>query len=178
MSADSNEQGNERISLDDNGEEGHTGPVPVPPPAQQGNAHDPVPVPPPGAESPAEGDAQDHEPVPVPPPAAKKAEETPIQLVEADDVKPAKRKAFGSAAARAGFAIKTEFQRDLNLDGTGATRCKLFHSRIADGPLLHMETLINEWLDENEIEVKFATQTIGMMEGKRSEPNLLMMIWY
>jgi hypothetical protein len=169
-----------KLDLDDDSDstEGN-GPVPVPPPGQQagGESSGPVPVPPPGANQESEGDEDG--PVPVPPPAPKKVvDESPIQLVDEGEVKPAKRKAFGSAAARAGFEVKTEFKRDLNVTGEGATRCKLWHSRIADGPLLHMESMINEWIDENEIEVKFVTQTIGTLEGKRSEEALLVMVWY
>jgi hypothetical protein len=156
-----------KLDLDDAPES--NGPVPVPPPAQRGPV--PVPVPPPAGSG---------GPVPVPPPAPrhKTGEETPIQLVDAVDVPTATRKAFGSGAARTGFEQKTEYKREINITGEGATRCKLWHCRLADGPLLHMESLINEWIDENEVEVKFVTQTIGTLEGKRSEPNLLVMLWY
>ncbi|NBB94325.1 MAG: hypothetical protein GVY16_01110 [Planctomycetes bacterium] len=170
-----------KLDLDDDDPDStqSNAPVPVPPPGQQGRegASGPVPVPPPGAQQATEGEGEG--PVRIPPAAPKKVEdESPIQLVDQGEVKPAKRKAFGSAASRAGFEVKTDFKRDLNVTGEGATRCKLWHSRIADGPLLHMESMINEWIDENEIEVKFVTQTIGTLEGKRSEENLLVIIWY
>ncbi len=168
MSADPHAQDMEPVELTlDEQAENTDGPVPVPPPAPTN-----------GQAQPAEKQ-QEHEPVPVPPPAPKPkpVDATPIQLVEADAQKTSKRKAFGSAA-RAGFEHKTDFQRDLNLTGEGATRCRLFHSRLSDAPLAHMESVINEWLDENEIEVKFVTQTIGTLEGKRTEQNLLVVVWY
>jgi len=37
---------------------------------------------------------------------------------------------------------------------------------------------INEWLDENEVEIKFIGQVVGTMEGKTPEPNLIVTIWY
>jgi hypothetical protein len=66
----------------------------------------------------------------------------------------------------------------LNVDGSGATRCKLFHSKISDGPLEHMQQVINGWLDSEKIEVKFVTQSIGVMEGKHAEPNVIVLVWY
>ena len=70
------------------------------------------------------------------------------------------------------------FARALNRTGMGATRCKLFHSRIALAPLDHMERSINEWLDAAEVEVKQVGHIIGTMEGKSPEPNLIMVVWY
>ena len=121
------------------------------------------------------------EPQPIPVPIKPKpvADDSPIQMDDFDDDAPTQRRAFGATAAPAtGAHTKTEFNRSLNADGTGATRCKFFRSKISDGPLTHAEVLINEWADENEVEIKFVTQTIGVMEGKRAEPNLLIFVWY
>lgn len=85
------------------------------------------------------------------------------------------KSSFGSGMGGTG---KMEFSRAMNHDGTGATRCRLFHSKIADAPLTVMETHINEWLDSEEIEVKSTDTCIGTMQGKSSEPNIIVMIWY
>lgn len=136
----------------------------------------------------------DDEPVPVPVPSNTKSGEPQPQKVELpcrkevsdqkislvdnfDESAPTKRKAFGSAAAMAD-GHKQGFKRQLNNNGTGATRCRVFHSKIQENPLQHMETVINDWIDEEGVEVKHATQCIGTMEGKRSESNLLVMVWY
>ena len=43
----------------------------------------------------------------------------------------------------------------------------------------HLDEQINEWLDENkEITLKFANSTIGMFEGKHTEPNLIFTFFY
>ena len=73
---------------------------------------------------------------------------------------------------------QVNFARALNRTGAGATRCKLFHSRIALAPLDHMERSINEWLDAADVEVKQVGHIIGTMEGKSPEPNLIMVVWY
>ena len=120
-------------------------------------------------------------PVPVPVPISPKPadDDAPIQMDGFDDDAPTQRRAFGATAAPAtGAHTKTEFKRSLNADGTGATRCKFFRSKISDSSLDHVEVLINEWADENEVEIKFVTQTIGVMEGKRAEPNMLIFVWY
>jgi hypothetical protein len=71
-----------------------------------------------------------------------------------------------------------EYQRSLNLTGTGATRCRLFHSRIALAPLEHLEKTINDWIDAEDIEIKHVGHVIGEMSGKTQEDNLLVMVWY
>ena len=133
------------------------------------------------------------QPVPVPVPAPpmpgepkpskvefahrEKLKEDKISVVdEIDPSAPKKSKPFGAAAMDDGH--KKEFNRPLNNNGVGATRCRVFHSKIQENPLLHMETMINDWIDESDIEVKHIGQSIGIMEGKRSEPNLLVTVWY
>jgi len=66
----------------------------------------------------------------------------------------------------------------MNVTGTGATRCKIFHSKIAVGPMEYMQKSINDWVDSGDIEIKDVTQVVGIMEGKRPEPNLIITIWY
>ena len=84
-------------------------------------------------------------------------------------------KAFGAGG---GSQHKEDFTRGMNLDGTGATRCRLFTSKIGLGPLTHMEEMINEWLDSENIEIKHVGHVIGTMEGKRAEDNVLVLVWY
>jgi hypothetical protein len=134
----------------------------------------PVPIPPLG---------DDPQPVPVPPPKAKGLDDDePIALVDVEDqdetleVKGFKKKIAGAAAR--GLTHKAEFKREVNLTGQGATRVRLFYSKIADGPLLHMESMINDWIDDEGIEVKHVGQVIGTLEGKRAEPNLIISVWY
>jgi hypothetical protein len=74
---------------------------------------------------------------------------------------------------------KVEFRRSLNAPGTGATRCKVFYSKIQQTSLEAMEVQVNEWLDANDdVEVKEVGHVIGTMLGKVPEPNLICIIWY
>jgi hypothetical protein len=75
-------------------------------------------------------------------------------------------------------AAEVTFNRPMNNDGSGATRFRMFHSKISLAPLQNMENHINEWIDSDQIEVKHVGHLIGTMEGKRPEPNLLVMVWY
>lgn len=106
-------------------------------------------------------------------------EDEPLGLIEEGEmsIKPQRMRAFGSGISPLD-ENKIEFKRPVNMDGTGATRCRIFHAKITDSSLEHMESQINSWLDSNEIEVKHVGHTIGVMEGKRSEPNMLVMVWY
>ena len=122
---------------------------------------------------------------PQDPPAAPRQQqqtddhEEPISLVDEPD-QPRLRgggvRAFG--AGTAAVTKKVEFRRELNVTGHGATRCRLFHSRIAIAPLQNLENQVNEWLDGEKVEIKHVGHVIGVMEGKKSEPNLLVMVWY
>ncbi len=103
-------------------------------------------------------------------------EEEPISLVEGDDSdsEGLALKTIGAAAN----VTTTKFTRPLNTDGSGATRFRIFHSKISLAPLENLEHTINEWIDKDKIEVKHIGQLIGTMEGKRPEPNVLVMVWY
>jgi hypothetical protein len=81
-------------------------------------------------------------------------------------------------SAGLGVHEKAAFRRALNITGTGATRCKMFYAKIGPAPMDYMQKSINDWLDQEELEVKFVSQVVGVMEGKRSEPNLIITIWY
>jgi hypothetical protein len=108
--------------------------------------------------------------------AAKDDDDEPIRLVETEGEPNAQLRAFGAAAL--GGAKAEQYKRQLNVDGHGATRCRVFHSKISLTPLEHMENTINQWLDSGDIEIKHVGHVIGTMEGKRPEPNLIVMVWY
>jgi len=90
---------------------------------------------------------------------------------------PSKIRAFGAHTSPTATKQR-QFKRPLNMTGTGATRCRMFHSKLTVAALDHMIDQINEWLDENEVEIKFIGQVVGTMEGKTPEPNLIVTIWY
>jgi hypothetical protein len=73
---------------------------------------------------------------------------------------------------------KTDFKREMNITGQGATRLRIYFTRIAVAPLQIMENHINDWIDEEGIDVKHVNQTVAMLEGKRAEQNLFIMVWY
>jgi len=105
-----------------------------------------------------------------------KEPEEPIRLVGDEEPSTHALRAFGDASLAA--AKKAEFKRHPNVNGTGAVRCRVFHSRIQVSSLEYMEGQINEWLDHEQVEVKHVGHVIGIMEGKRPEPNLIVTVWY
>lgn len=73
----------------------------------------------------------------------------------------------------------SQFKRPLAPNAAGATRCRIFHSKLNDGALAFMTEQVNHWLDGNpEITVKATTSTIGVFEGKHSDPNLILTVFY
>ena len=69
-------------------------------------------------------------------------------------------------------------KRDMNLTGTGATRCRVFYCRFAVEAIENMQARINEWIDSDEIEIKHVSQTTAVMEGKNPKPNMFITVWY
>ncbi|NLW87592.1 MAG: hypothetical protein GXY38_12030 [Planctomycetes bacterium] len=104
------------------------------------------------------------------------AADEPLGLVESDDTHAVSMRAFG---ATAGFSKTVDkFKRPLNVNGTGATRCRIFYSKIAATSLEYMQNQINEWIDSDKIEVKHVTEVVGTMEGKIAVPSIIVTIWY
>ena len=110
-------------------------------------------------------------------PPAKKDELFPASPNEhASSEPPSKIRTFevGGTTAKA-----ATFKRPVNITGHGATRCRTFHSRLSDSAMQYMDQQINEWLDQNtDIEVKFCSTTVGIVEGKRQDPHLIVTVWY
>lgn len=104
--------------------------------------------------------------------------EQPIGLVGAPSgIKPGGMRTFGGGAA-AMTGQRVQLNRQVNTDATGATRCRIFNSKIAVASLQHMENQINEWLEGTPFEVKHVGHMIGTMEGKTQEMNVIVMVWY
>jgi len=71
------------------------------------------------------------------------------------------------------------FKRPINKDSQGATRVRTFHAKLNDGAFHFLDNQINEWIDSHpEVEVKFCNTTIGVVEAKKSEPHMIINIWY
>ncbi len=71
------------------------------------------------------------------------------------------------------------FDRQLDPRTVYSTRCRTFHSKLSEAALEFMNNQINEWIDKHDdLSIKFATSTIGTFEGKHSEPNLILTLFY
>lgn len=74
---------------------------------------------------------------------------------------------------------ENKFKRPLRPNQVGASRCRTFHSKLSEAAIDFMTTQMNEWMDANpDIVIKFSTSTIGNFEGKHSEPNLILTVYY
>ncbi len=89
-------------------------------------------------------------------------------------------RAFGQDTL-SGAAVHDDshFTRPLLGPGEGATRCRTFHAKLNDGAVAFMNRQINEWADAHpEIVIKFASTTMGVWEGKKSDPTLIVTVFY
>jgi len=116
---------------------------------------------------------------PEPEPPAPVDDEEPISLVddtERDEDSPGISKVHQRSGLRK--AQEVTLNRPLNITGQGATRCRIFYCRIAVEALENMQSRINEWIDNDEIEIKHVSQELAIMEGKTPRPNLVVTVWY
>ena len=75
--------------------------------------------------------------------------------------------------------LHQELKRPLQQSGQGATRVRTFHARLSNSAMTFLDNQINEWVDQDEnIEIKFTNITVGMVEGKKTEPHLIITVWY
>ncbi len=85
-------------------------------------------------------------------------------------------KAFGSAETH---KKDHKWRRTPVVNGNGACRMRVFHSRLSENAMEYMEDFINDWLDANpDIEIKFSNSTVGLVEGKKTESHLIVTVWY
>ena len=93
---------------------------------------------------------------------------------------PTQIRAFGRGARAGATELRHEeiLKRPLNVTGQGATRTRTFHSKLNDAALALMDQAINEWIDAAGIEVKYVSSCIGVFEGKKPEPHLILTVWY
>ena len=107
--------------------------------------------------------------------------EEPLKIEGDESSAPAagsmKIQAFGRGAMAAGRR-EVQFKRPLNVTGAGATRCRMFHSKVTLAALEYLVNQINEWLDGDKIEIKHISEVVGVMEGKNPEPNVIVLVWY
>lgn len=86
-----------------------------------------------------------------------------------------------SAAAAIGSGSRPveSFRRPLLRNTANATRCRTFHAKLTDAAFVHLNDQINEWVDgSDEIEIKFATSSVGVVEGKHPDPHLIVTVFY
>lgn len=71
-----------------------------------------------------------------------------------------------------------QYKRQPTATGKGATRVRTFDTKLSRGAMEMLDEQINLWLDETGYEVKFVSTTIGDVQGKKTEPHLIINIWY
>ncbi len=73
----------------------------------------------------------------------------------------------------------TRYKRQLVKTGQGASRMRAFHTKMSEAGLRNLEIQVNEWLDANpEVEIKFASTTVGAWEGRHTETHLIVTVYY
>ena len=114
------------------------------------------------------------------PPAVTQDDSETLTLVDEAEFEQSGRKieSFGEKP-KDEDAKETLFHRPLQKTGTGATRVKVFHTKLNDGAVEFMTQIINDWVDSNpDVEIKNSQTTVGVWEGKHAELHLILTVWY
>ena len=70
------------------------------------------------------------------------------------------------------------WKRSPNVTNSGAIHVKTFVTKLRLDAIEHLDEQINSWLDNHpEYEVKFVSQSIGKLVGKRTEDALFVSVW-
>lgn len=105
-----------------------------------------------------------------------------VQIIEDDGDGTTSIRAIGSetlAESAASAVGDGHFQRPMNPDSPAATRCRTFHAKLNDGAVAYMNRQINEWADgDPNVTIKYASSTIGVWEGKKADPHLIVTVFY
>jgi hypothetical protein len=85
----------------------------------------------------------------------------------------------GAPPSRPGAATERAWRRPLRPTTSTATRCKTFHAKLNDASLNNLGDQISEWVDsQDDVEIKFASTAVGVVEGKHPDPHLIVTIFY
>jgi hypothetical protein len=84
-----------------------------------------------------------------------------------------------TAGSMAGGATAHQYRRPLQPEAGYAIRCKTFHCKLTDASMTHLDDMVNEWADaDDDVRIKFATSTVGIVEGKHLDPHLIVTVFY
>ena len=105
-----------------------------------------------------------------------------------DDISPSSPSAtaihgFSGADSLAGGGVviddESKYKRRLDPRSPFGTRCRTFHAKLSEGAVGYLNEQLNTWTDVNpDVNIKFATSTIGIFEGKHSDPHLIITVFY
>lgn len=110
-------------------------------------------------------------------------QETPVHA-EADDkprivAAPSDMIRFSGGVSHAEAQREDRFRRPLLKGSAAATRCKSFHGKLTDAAIAYLNDQINDWVDaHDDVEIKFAQTTVGPVEGKHTEPHLIITLFF
>ncbi len=100
-------------------------------------------------------------------------------IMISDIASPAIKPFAASDLAAPPSATQHKFKRHLQHNECGAIRCRIFHAKLNDGALQFVQDQINDWIDQNpEVDIKQLSTNVGVVEGKSSEPHLVITLFY
>ena len=86
-----------------------------------------------------------------------------------------KIKAFGPEAT----TRIHQWKRQPAQTGHGPVRVKSFHAKLSDQGLEYLDEAINNFIDEHpEVDIKFVTTNVGLVDGKIKDVGIIVQVWY
>ena len=114
-----------------------------------------------------------------PRPISPKPKEDLSAVALSDAPTPGSNKIQITAYGVADAAKEKGFKRHATVTGSCACHVKSFHGILSDEGMIRLDDKINQWTEDHpEVEIKFATTTIGTWHGKTQEPAMIINVWY
>jgi hypothetical protein len=99
---------------------------------------------------------------------------SPLNLGGGGAAKPAK---IESPAQLAGLAAKKPAEKIVSVERI--TGVKTFFTKLHSGAIEFLDEIITKWLKDNpNISIKLTNIITGEIQGKKTEPNIIITVWY
>jgi hypothetical protein len=70
-------------------------------------------------------------------------------------------------------------EEPVTATGTGARQMRTFHAKLSEASLHHLDDQVNTWLKRHpQVTIKLTNTTVGVFEGKHSDPTLILTVFY
>jgi hypothetical protein len=95
------------------------------------------------------------------------------------DISQVKEKKPAASPTRKNTPAAAPAATSVNTGGEKITGVKTFFTKLHSGAIDYLDEQINDWLKNNpDLNIKMTNSVTGEVQGKKTEPNIIITIWY